>query len=79
MFFIIYGRPISLLSSTSKILEKVIKKKMTNHIDENNILPPQQFGFRRKHNNMHPLVRINNLVKLNFHQEKSTGMILLDI
>ena len=72
-------RPISLLSSISKILEKVIKCKITNHLDDNNVLPPQQFGFRREHNTMHPLVRIRNIVKSSFSQQKSTGMILLDI
>ena len=64
-------RPISLLSSFSKILENVIKNKITNHLDENNILPPQQFGFRREHNTMHPLFSIRNIVKSNFEEQKS--------
>lgn len=72
-------RPISLLSAISKVLEKVIKEKITDFLDENDILPPQQFGFRREHNTIHPLVRIRNIVKSNFDQQKSTGMVLLDI
>ena len=72
-------RPISLLSSISKILEKVIKDKILTYVENNNILPPQQFGFRKEHNTMHPLLRIRNLVKSNFSNQKSTGMILLDI
>lgn len=72
-------RPISLLSSISKVLEKVIKDKITNFMDTNNILPPQQFGFRKEHNTVHPLIRIRNLVKSNFNSHKSTGMVLLDV
>ena len=72
-------RPISLLSSISKILEKTIKVKILEHIENNNILPPQQFGFRREHNTMHPLVRIKKIVKSNFMEQKSTAMVLLDI
>lgn len=72
-------RPISLLSSVSKVLEKVIKEKLTDFIESNNILPPQQFGFRKQHNTVQPLVRIRKTVKSNFQAGKSTGMVLLDI
>lgn len=72
-------RPISLLSSISKLLEKVVKIRLTNFMEANNIIPPQQFGFRREHNTVHPLIRIRNLVKDNFNHHKSTGMVLLDV
>jgi hypothetical protein len=39
-------RPISLLPSFSKILEKVIYKRLLNHIQANNIFSNNQFGFR---------------------------------
>ena len=72
-------RPISLLSSISKLLEKIVKEKLTNFIDDNEILPTQQFGFRNEHNTSQPLLKIRNFVKKNFNDGKSTGMILLDI
>ena len=72
-------RPISLLSSISKILEKIIKEKLNNFIIANSILPSQQFGFRNEHNTSQPLLKIRNLVKNNFTIGKSTGMVLLDI
>ena len=43
-----------------------------------NILPPQEFGFRKEHNTSQPLIKIKTLVKDNFQNAKSTGMILLD-
>ncbi|PNF19496.1 hypothetical protein B7P43_G02324, partial [Cryptotermes secundus] len=39
-------RPISLLTSISKIFEKVIYNRMQQHIKKNNILANEQFGFR---------------------------------
>jgi hypothetical protein len=41
-------RPISLLTSFSKVLEKVLYKRLIEHINNNNILQGQQFGFRKR-------------------------------
>jgi len=41
-------RPISLLTSFSKIIEKIIYKRLYRHLKENNILDKEQFGFREK-------------------------------
>lgn len=45
-----YGPIISLLLNFSKIFEKIIKLKLTNYLEENQILPPSQFGFRKGYN-----------------------------
>jgi hypothetical protein len=39
-------RPISLLTSFSKVFEKVIHNRVNNHIKANNILAKEQYGFR---------------------------------
>jgi hypothetical protein len=39
-------RPISLLTSFSKVLEKVIYKRLYYHVNSNNILAKEQYGFR---------------------------------
>jgi len=39
-------RPISLLTSFSKVFEKLIYDRLLNHIQTNNILHAKQFGFR---------------------------------
>jgi hypothetical protein len=38
-------RPISILASFSKILEKIMYMRLTNHLETNNILVTEQFGF----------------------------------
>lgn len=39
-------RPISLLTSFSKIIEKLMYARLINHIESNNILAQEQYGFR---------------------------------
>jgi hypothetical protein len=39
-------RPISLLPTISKILEKILVKRITSHLELNHILNGRQFGFR---------------------------------
>jgi hypothetical protein len=41
-------RPISMLTSFSKVLEKALYRRLIEHIDNNNILNEQQFGFRKR-------------------------------
>jgi hypothetical protein len=38
-------RPISLLTSFSKVLEKIIYERLMQHINVNNILVEEQYGF----------------------------------
>jgi hypothetical protein len=73
-------RPISLLSSLSKILERVLLKRILDHVDTNNIIPDEQHGFKSKKSTTHQLLRIVNHIKNNFKlNQRSTGMILLDV
>ena len=72
-------RPISLLSSISKILERVVLERINDHLDDNNILPKQQFGFRPKFSTVHQLNRIVKQVKSKLKTKESTGMLLMDV
>ena len=39
-------RPISVLTCFSKLLEKLMYKRLIKFIDKNRILMPHQYGFR---------------------------------
>lgn len=74
-------RPISLLSSLSKMLERVLLKRLNNHLTNNNIIPPQQHGFRLFHSTSTQLHRITSHIKsaLSGRLSLSTGLVSLDI
>ena len=48
MFFNNY-RPVSLLCSLSKVLEKIMYNRVISFLDDNKILFEYQFGFRKSH------------------------------
>lgn len=72
-------RPISLLSSLSKILEKVILTRLKNHLDDKRIIPSFQHGFRERHSTVTQLNRITEQVNHSLNNGLSTGMVLMDI
>lgn len=41
-------RPISLLCTPLKIMERLIKEKLNAFLERNNVIPDEQFGFRNK-------------------------------
>ena len=53
-------RPISLLTSFSKLLEKLMYDKMISFLLLNNSLFEHQYGFRAKHSTMHPSIHLLN-------------------
>jgi hypothetical protein len=40
-------RPISLTSCLCKIMERMVNKRLVNVLDERNLIPEQQYGFRK--------------------------------
>lgn len=55
-------RPIALVSSIAKILEKIVSIRLTNHLELNNIIYPHQFGFQRGLSTEHNLLHLVNYV-----------------
>ena len=56
-------RPISLLSVFSKLIEKIMYKRLYSFLDSCNILHPLQFGFREKHSTLHALIGMTETIK----------------
>ena len=70
-------RPISLLSSFSKIMEKIIAARLIEFLDNNNILSKWQFGFRTAHSTTHPMVHFLNKISDSFDNKKTYRFNLL--
>jgi hypothetical protein len=56
---------LSLLSFISKILERVILKRLNAFISVHNVLPKSQFGFRPAHSTFHQLNRVVRYIYVN--------------
>jgi hypothetical protein len=72
-------RPISLLSNFSKVLEKIMCNRLTQFLTDNKILSNSQFGFRRKHSTIHPIIHLLNEVTKASNSKKYTLAIFCDL
>jgi hypothetical protein len=53
-------RPISIINTIAKILEKIVAKKLLLHLGQNNLLYPHQYGFLPNRSTEQCLVQIIN-------------------
>lgn len=74
-------RPISLLSSFSKLLEKIIARQMFRYLDKFKILYSHQYGFRPKHDTNMPLIQFLDKIYAGFNANRAeyTLGIFLDL
>jgi len=54
-------RPISLLPILSKLYEKLLLKRLKPILDEKQIIPIHQFGFRYNHSTINQVHRVTTL------------------
>ena len=79
MFAVDNYRPISLLPLFGKLLEKVIAKRLSKFLDENEILTSRQFGFRKSHNTEFAAVNLYDHFLSKMDKKESTCSIFLDL
>jgi hypothetical protein len=70
-------RPISLLSTTGKLFEKVFLKLLQKQIEEKGLLNDSQFGFRARHSTTLQYMRLADYVTFNFNNKMSTAAVFL--
>jgi len=72
-------RPISLLISFSKILEKVIYTRLYQHINQNNIFATEQYGFRNNFLTEKASLKLINEILLAFNNKLAVTGIFCDL
>ena len=70
-------RPISLLSTMSKILEKVVYNRVYNFLNQTEQISNTQYGFRAKHSCKHAVGQLIGTVLKNLENKKITVSVLL--
>ena len=71
--------PIFLLSSFSKILEKLVHSRTVDFINSHHILTPTQYGLRSNHSTIHAILDIITSTYDNIESQVFTGLVLLDL
>lgn len=72
-------RPISLLEVTGKIFEKIINKRTRKYLETNNILPPQQHGFRQLRPTETATAIITEIISKALAEKKQCCLVLRDV
>ena len=72
-------RPISLLSVFSKILEKLMYKRLYNFLELHEVLYNLQFGFRASHSIDHALISLTESIKNTLDNKKYGCGIFIDL
>ncbi|GFS80303.1 probable RNA-directed DNA polymerase from transposon X-element [Trichonephila clavipes] len=72
-------RPISLLPILSKLAEKIISTRLNDYLENENILVPEQHGFRPRLSTTHQLLRVVEYIKEGINRNQYTAAVFLDI
>jgi hypothetical protein len=71
-------RPISLLNSLGKLLEKIILKRLNFQLRKLIVARNDQYGFKRDHSTTHALLRGVERITHDFNNKKATVTLFLD-
>jgi len=71
-------RPISIQPVLLKLFEKCIVPQLVSHLEVNNLISPQQYGFRKNHSTHHALLNITNYIQSSLRKNHVCFMIVLD-
>lgn len=71
-------RPISLLSVFSKIIEKIMRKRLVKYLDNINFFSRSQFGFRQGLGTEDALLSVTDIIYSNFNTNKKTTGLFID-
>ena len=72
-------RPVSVLSCTSKILERIVFKTVFNYLRDNNILTSHQSGFQPGDSTVNQLAYLYHVFEQALDHKKSVQVVFCDI
>jgi hypothetical protein len=72
-------RPIALVNTFSKILEKMVAVDLANHLDLNKLLYTHQYGFQRGKSTEHNLIQVTNFIGEALNEGKWCIGVFLDL
>ena len=68
-------RPISILPTLSKILERAVHHRFYQYLNQHSLLNEKQFGFRPKHSTVNAVSSFADEILLNMERGKLCGAV----
>ncbi|KAJ0177049.1 hypothetical protein K1T71_007058 [Dendrolimus kikuchii] len=72
-------RPISILSSLSKVIERLINNRLIQYLEYNNLISTHQFGFRSGKSTDAAVEELTNYITFNLDKKQKVIAIFLDL
>ena len=72
-------RPLMNLQFLSKVIEKVVLKRLNAHMDRNNLHNPNQYGYKKNHSTETLLLEIVDQTLIGYDKNSATVLVLLDM
>ena len=72
-------RPISLLSTFAKLLEKIAANQMMKYLNKFNLLYRHQYGFRSKHDTTQPVIQFLDKIYNAINKNEYTLSVFIDL
>ena len=72
-------RPISLLSNLNRIFEKLVYSRMESFIEQNKILSPSQYGFRKVHSTQCAILDIVSTIQKKMDKRLFSRGVFIDL
>ena len=72
-------RPIALTSCFGKLMERMVAKRLTYTLEQQQFFSQYQCGFRRHHSTIDHLIRLETDIRKGFKSKKHTTAVFLDI
>ena len=72
-------RPICLLNTGGKVLEKLMIKRIMHHMNKNDLMNKNQFGFTPQTSTIDAAMAVKQFVEKNINEKKSIILVSLDV
>ena len=71
--------PISLLSCVGKLLERMINRRLINHLESNSVLSPMQTGYRKHRSTEDQLAYLAQNIEVAFQEKRKVLAVFFDL
>lgn len=72
-------RPISLLPVLSKVLEEILLERVTPTLEDQQLIPDHQFGFRQYHGTTEQIYRLVKQINSDLENKRYCSAVRIDI